>query len=228
MREALEGSIGTRVCRPELWNVSQMTGWQVSLSYLDHHSAARHDEARQEALARWASLPGYIDNEIANLRQGIRERYLAPKGSVQIVIEQMDSLIAGTRHRPAVSLAPRRATRRRPFSKTYDEIFKTQILPAFKRYRDFLQSEYLPAARTDIAVAANPNGAACYQAALRAFSTLPIAPKDVHEIGLKQMDALDAGDEGHRRTVVSDLRRAQAARSAQERSESSCSGAARS
>jgi uncharacterized protein (DUF885 family) len=189
VREALEGSIGMRVCRQEIWNVSQMTGWQVSLSYLVTIQPVGTDQARQEALTRWASLPVYLDNEIAALRRGIRERYLAPKGSVQIVIEQMDTLIAGTgADQPFLSLSTRDKTP--AFQESYDQIFKAQIVPAFKRYRDFLQTEYLPAARTEIAVAANPNGAACYQAALRAFSTLPIAPKDVHEVGLKQMDAL--------------------------------------
>src|SRR5437667_5977451 len=35
VREALEGSIAARVCRPELWTVSQMVnGWQIQDSYL--------------------------------------------------------------------------------------------------------------------------------------------------------------------------------------------------
>jgi hypothetical protein len=29
LREALESSAASRVCRSELWNVSQMTGWQA-------------------------------------------------------------------------------------------------------------------------------------------------------------------------------------------------------
>src|SRR5262249_49244583 len=33
-REALESSASERVCRGELWNVSQMTGWQVDYGYL--------------------------------------------------------------------------------------------------------------------------------------------------------------------------------------------------
>ena len=33
LREALESSVSSRVCRSELWNVSQMTGWQVNYGY---------------------------------------------------------------------------------------------------------------------------------------------------------------------------------------------------
>src|SRR5437867_5895693 len=34
VKQTLEGSIAKRVCRDELWNVSQMTGWQVAYGYL--------------------------------------------------------------------------------------------------------------------------------------------------------------------------------------------------
>src|SRR5262249_36392782 len=34
VRQTIEGDVAKRVCRDELWNVSQMTGWQVSDGYL--------------------------------------------------------------------------------------------------------------------------------------------------------------------------------------------------
>jgi uncharacterized protein (DUF885 family) len=191
VREALEGAIGSRVCRNELWNVSQMTGWQVGYGYLVTIQPVGTDEARKDALARWGSLPDYLDAEIANLREGLRLKFSAPAGSVRIVIDQIDALIAGTgADQPFLSPSQRDETA--AFRKVFDTMFEQDILPAFRRYRDFLRKEYLPAARTDIAVAANPDGAACYQAAIRQFSTLSIAPRDVHGIGLTQMDGLKA------------------------------------
>src|SRR5262249_42883120 len=71
-RQALEGSIAKRVCRDELWNVSQMTGWQVSDGYLVTIQPIGSEETRKEALARWAKLPKYIDTEIENLREGMK------------------------------------------------------------------------------------------------------------------------------------------------------------
>ena len=57
-------------------------------------------------------------------------------------------------------------------------------MPAFKRYRDFLEKEYLPAAREDIAVAANPDGLACYAASVRAVQFASRwRRRSVHEIG---------------------------------------------
>ncbi len=76
------------------------------------------------------------------------------------------------------------------FKKSYDAIVKTQINPAFKKYRDFLEHEYLPAARETIAVSAIPNGAACYDASVRFHSSLPVPAKEIHETGLRMVDEI--------------------------------------
>ena len=68
--------MAARVCRTELWNVSQMTGWHVQFGYLVTIQPVGTDEARAEALARWTSLPAYIDTEIGNLREGFEARVL--------------------------------------------------------------------------------------------------------------------------------------------------------
>jgi uncharacterized protein (DUF885 family) len=187
-REALESSIGSRVCRAELWNVSQMTGWQVSFGYLVTIQPGGTEEARKEALARWSALPKYIDTEIANLREGMRLKYTAPKLNVRIVVDQINSLLSNVDESPFLSPAQR--DKDPAFEKVYRELFHSRLLDAFKKYRDFLQNEYLPAAREDIAIAANPDGSACYNASVRAFSSLPVGAKAVHETGLREVDKL--------------------------------------
>ena len=86
LADALEGSIGARVCRSELWNVSQMTGWQVQFGYLVTIQPVNSESARHDALARWGALAKYLDVEIANLREGLRQGFSAPKLNVRIVM----------------------------------------------------------------------------------------------------------------------------------------------
>ncbi len=187
-REALESSIGSRVCRSELWNVSQMTGWQVSFGYLVTIQPVGTEEARKEALARWSALPKYLDTEITNLREGMRLKYTAPKLNVRIVIEQVNTLLSSSGESPFLSPAER--DKDPAFNKVYRELFQSRLMDAFKKYRDFLENEYLPAAREDVAVSANPDGLACYNASVRAFSTLPVQAKSVHETGQREVDTL--------------------------------------
>jgi uncharacterized protein (DUF885 family) len=129
--------------------------------------------------------------EIANLREGLKEGYSAPKGNVRLVIAQMDHLIATPlAESPFDSPAVRDKTA--DFQRSFDTLVREQITPAFRRYHDFLAAEYLPAAREAIGVSANPNGAACYDASVRHHSSIAIPATDVHEIGLQQNDKLTA------------------------------------
>lgn len=192
VREALEASIGARVCRYELWTVSQfVNGWQVQDGYTVTIQPVGTDQARKEALARWSRLPKYVDTEIGNLREGLNAGYSAPKGNVRIVIDQMDTLIATpTADSPFDSPSVRDKTAE--FTTQFDLLVREQIVPAFTRYRDFLKKEYLPASREAIGVSANPNGAACYDASVRYHSSLPTPAKEVHATGLREVERLDA------------------------------------
>jgi uncharacterized protein (DUF885 family) len=192
VREALESSIGVRVCHYELWTVSQfVNGWQVQDGYTVTIQPVGTDEARKEALARWSRLPQYIDTEIANLRDGLKAGYSAPKGNVRIVIDQMETLIATpTADSPFDSPSVRDKTPE--FAAQFDLLLREQIVPAFRRYRDFLRTQYLPAAREAIGVSANPNGAACYDASVRFHSSLPVPAAEVHATGLRETEHLDA------------------------------------
>ena len=191
LREALESSLASRVCRTELWNVSQMTGWHVNLGYLVTIQPVGSDAARQEALARWGSLPAYLDTEIANLREGIKRGYTAPTHIVRIVIDQVRTLAAsGLEDSPFASPGGRDKTPE--FGKAFNGLIVEQIVPAARRYADFLEREYLPRARETIAVADQPDGAACYEASIRAHSTLAKPAKEVHDTGVREVARLDA------------------------------------
>jgi uncharacterized protein (DUF885 family) len=192
VRDTLEGYTATRACRNELWTVSQfVNAWQVQDGYIVTVQPVGTDAARKDALARWSFLPTYLDNEIANLREGIKQGYTAPKGNVRIVIDQMNTLIAGPiKDSPFDSPSVRDSSPE--FKKDFDALVTDRINPAFKKYRDFLAKVYLPAAREIIAISAIPNGAACYDASVRFHSSLSVPANQVHEIGLQQVERLSA------------------------------------
>jgi uncharacterized protein (DUF885 family) len=189
LRQALEGSVRMRVCREELWNVSQMTGWQVNLGYLVTIQPVGSDVTRRDAMARWASLPGYLDTEIDNLREGIRLGYTAPKLNVRIVLDQVRAL-AATPLAESPFDSPSRRDPTPAFRPEYDALVAERINPAATKYADFLEREYLPMAREATAVAANPNGAACYDAAVLSHSSVPKTANEVHALGLREIESL--------------------------------------
>jgi uncharacterized protein (DUF885 family) len=189
VRQTIESDQAKRVCRDELWNVSQMTGWHVTDGYLVTIQPVGTDEARKDALARWSTLPNYLDTEIANLGQGITLGYTAPKQNVRIVIDQVRTLIS-TPVKDSPFHSPAERDKDPEFRKQFDALVAERINPAAKRYADYLEKEYLPKAREAIAITANPNGAACYDASVLYHSSSPKSAKEVHALGVAQNEKL--------------------------------------
>jgi uncharacterized protein (DUF885 family) len=163
LREQLESDLQLRVCRTELWNVNHFDGWQSQFAEVAERQPVGSAEERKQALQRWGSMPQYLSVEIANLRLGLAQGYFAPQAVVRRVIQQMDALaVADPEKSPFYSPAKRSGDA--AFQSAFRQLIVTQINPALKSYRDFLQTEYLPKAREGVAVSDLPNGAACYAA----------------------------------------------------------------
>jgi uncharacterized protein (DUF885 family) len=190
LREAAQSGAQGRVCHNEYWaGVNQMLGWQVGLPRLAQIQPVGTDELRAQALTRWRGLPRTIDTEIANLREGLRLGYSAPRVNVQRVIQQMEELVAMA---PAQSpfASPMQRDSTPAFRQAFEQVMANELYPAIRRYRDFLVNEYLPASRESVGIVGNPGGADCYRAAVRSFTTLDVPAQEIHQIGLREMEKI--------------------------------------
>ncbi len=187
-RETLEAVVAKRVCRDELWAVSETAGWQTEVAYIAEIQPVGNPGARRQALDRARDLVRFLDTEIVNLREGLRLGYSAPKRNVGLVAAQVRALLEPD----SPLLSPARRDGEEAFRAELAKILDEEVRPALRRYLDFLETEYAPAARSAIAVAENPGGAECYRAAVRYHSTLELAPREIHDLGLRQMAEIQA------------------------------------
>ncbi len=188
LRETLASSSDQRVCRSELWPVSSVTAWHASVPALFEVQPVDTPDQRRQALIRLSRLAEYVDTEIANLRAGLALGYSAPRLNVPAVIRESRTLLA----EDSALLSPGVRAGDAEFSAELQEVFEREAAPAMERYARFLEETYLPRAREAIAVSANPDGAACYPAAVRYFSTLSRSADEIHATGLQQVARIRA------------------------------------
>jgi len=188
--DRLEGDIGRRVCRMELWNVSPTwTGWPELLPAVFAQQPVGTPAERTAVLARAGDVPRFLDTDIANLREGIRLGYTAARPDVDAVIAQVeDFLRIPTGDSPFVEPAARAGDD--SLRAALAAVVRDAITPAVERYHTFLVDEYRDVARTEVGVSANPDGAACYQASVRFHTTLPLSPEAIHQNGLREMERI--------------------------------------
>ncbi len=190
LRELLEDSLAVRVCRMELWNVSTTaSGWQAGYTSLAGLQPVGTEERRAQAVARVRALPGFLENETARLREGLRQGYTAPRVIVEGVLRQLDGLL-DTPLDSSPFLSPARRDSAPGFRAELERAVADALYPAIRQHRRFLAEEYLPRARVEIGVSAIPDGERCYRAAVRRFTTLDVAPEEVFRAGEREMAAI--------------------------------------
>lgn len=180
--QELRASKALRICRTELWNVNQMGGWHSGYGQIARLQPVGTAELREQSLARWSKLAAYITQETENLKAGLELGYSAPKTVVQRVIDQVDGVLSlELENSPFYSPAIRDPDEQ--FAAATADIVTRQIYPALQRYRDYLAGIYMESARSELSVTANPDGLACYEASLQAYTTLERSGKEVYELG---------------------------------------------
>lgn len=186
--QELRASVAQRICRTDLWNVNQMGGWHSGYSQIAQLQPVGTAELREQSLTRWSKMAAYIDQEIVHLGHGMELGYSAPKSVVQRVIDQVDGLLLlDLEKSPFYSPAVR--DENEEFAAATAKIVINQIYPALQKYREFLAGIYMARARQELSVTANPDGLACYEASLQAYTTLARSGEEVFELGQATVNA---------------------------------------
>ncbi|MEO1337543.1 MAG: DUF885 domain-containing protein, partial [Myxococcota bacterium] len=79
------------------------------------------------------------------------------------------------------------------FRKALRDALDKSVKPSLERYRHFIKNRILPNARSDEqpGLASLPFASACYQARVRAFTTLPKNADEVHGVGLAEIERIN-------------------------------------
>jgi uncharacterized protein (DUF885 family) len=143
-------------------------------------------------LSRLNQLPAWIDQAIANMKEGIRAGVVQPKDIVVQMLPQFQQLRSST---PEASIfyTPVRNMPAQFSSKDKQELSAAyrkavrRIGPALERLCQFLGTDYMSASRDTAGFGALPNGAAWYQARIKNNTNLSLTPLQIHELGLNEV-----------------------------------------
>jgi uncharacterized protein (DUF885 family) len=153
-------------------------------------------------LRRLDGLVTWMDQAIANMREGARRGVVQPRPVMEKVLVQLDAM-AVDRAEQSQYYAPLRQfpasideAERGRLTAEYTRALDERLLPAYRRLRDFVRDEYLPRTRESVAWTALPDGEAWYGLYVQEHTTTELAPDEIHRIGLAEVarirDEMDA------------------------------------
>ena len=149
-------------------------------------------------IARLKALPRYMDDTIAVMREGVREKMLWPKIVQQRVPGQLEKQIVARpedspffkpfKEYPADIPA---ADRERLTQQARDAVAQ-DVVPAFRRLKEYFTKEYMPASFDGVGAWQWPNGAETYAFLARRYTTTDMTPEQIHEKGLSEVARIRA------------------------------------
>lgn len=172
------------------------SGFHLSLSY--HVRELNTHNQVKSYLNKLNAIPAYVDQHLKLLRKGLKENITQPRiifegyastYDSQIVEKPEDSyFFTPFKDLPSTLSQPQKDA----IIKVAKDAIKTEVIPEFKRIKNFFETVYLPNTKTTLGVSESPQGKAYYQNRLNYYTTLNLTPEEIHNIGLKEVERINA------------------------------------
>jgi uncharacterized protein (DUF885 family) len=152
----------------------------------------------EDWIARLQRFPGHMDQTIALMRQGIRERILLPKVIMERVPAQIAKQIvpdpqASSFYKPFQNFPASIAeSDRQRLAAAAQKAIREQLVPSFQLFHDFFVKEYLPACYDQVGIWQLPHGDEMYAYFVREYTTTALTPQQVHQKGLDEVKRIRA------------------------------------
>lgn len=149
-------------------------------------------------IARLRGVPAVVDQSIALAREGVAAGIVPPQVLMQRVPAQVRAQVVDDPARSpfykpfatmpeAIPAATRNALRDEA-----RQAIARDVVPAYRRLAAFIDADYLPRARTGIAIADRPDGRAYYDFLAAYYTTTPMTADAIHALGLSEVARIRA------------------------------------
>jgi len=176
----------------------QFAAQALSLAQHPPASAADYENwlRRIDEYVRWTQQAA------VNMREGIRRGYTSPRVLIERMLPILERL--GVDDSANVFYAPLRAMPesikepgRSSLTKAISSAISERLLPANRALHDFLRQEYLPRARTGIALSDLPLGSQWYAYRVKRATGAALSPDEIGRIGVVEVERIGALQQPH-------------------------------
>ncbi|MEO8476664.1 MAG: DUF885 domain-containing protein [Actinomycetota bacterium] len=162
-----------------LWGPGQMLGEIASVQQADTPERLERYEARLRA------FPAFLEAWAEVGREGVATGVTAPRVVAERTIAQIERLLALPAHESPALMPITHDEDRSRIAAIVGEV----VNPAYEAFLGALR-EYLPHATESLGLSSLPGGEAMYATAILSWTSLPLDPRELHDLGNARFDAI--------------------------------------
>ncbi|GAB3038893.1 DUF885 domain-containing protein [Spirosoma pulveris] len=174
------------------------SGPHTSLPFISNYLTFRTAADYESYIKLLYTFPAYLADVVTLLREGLRTGMTAPKVTLKgyeityrnhLVTDPTRSVFYGPfLHFPA-SISAEEQTR---LQQAGQKAVMEGAVKGYTQFGAFMDTAYLPGARTTLAANDLPNGPAFYQQRVRYYTTLDMSAEAIHQLGLQEVARIQA------------------------------------
>ena len=174
--------------------VNQQNGVHTRLADLPNAVPFDSVPHYEDYISRLRQIPRVLEQNTEVMRQGEKDGLIPSKVVLDKLPGQCDGIIAANPFLEPAKKFPAEfsdADKKR----LTDDITKAindDVFPAYKKFAEFLRTEYDPKGRPELAVETLADGKRRYVEAVKTMTTVNTPPADIHEIGIKEVERVAA------------------------------------
>lgn len=177
--------------------LTQQDGIHIGFPQIIEYHPFKTVKDYEHYIARLNAFPQQVNDVIANMNKGIKAKFLAPKFSIQQILDQIypfftqdpDSLPFAqplNQFPPTFTEKEKKTIRDKAI-----EAINASIMPAYSDLHKYLLFEYMDHARTIDGVQSLPQGKQLYRHMIRRETTMNMNPDSIHALGLREVARID-------------------------------------
>ncbi len=169
--------------------VDQMGGPQQLLPQLTQFQPVDTPERLEAFIARLHAYPAFMAANRDILREAIGTGLTAPSIVTERTIAQIERMLEIPIDEAIIPFSVKGASD--ADRERIREVVRDVVYPADEAFLEALSGEYRRASRQEPGIWSAPNGEALYRTAIRSWTTLEMDPREIHQIGLDELETIE-------------------------------------
>ncbi|MFL6445990.1 MAG: DUF885 domain-containing protein [Candidatus Sulfotelmatobacter sp.] len=174
--------------------INQQNGIHTSLADLPQAVPLDSVKHYEDYVSRLHQIPRALNQVTEVLQAGMKDKLMPVRFLAEKIPAQCEGIIAAdpflrpTKKYPA-DVSPEDQKR---LTREIADAVNTDVLPAYKKFAEFIKTEYAPQGRTALSITSLADGQKRYENDIYARTTTHLSAEEIHQIGLREIDRIEA------------------------------------
>lgn len=173
--------------------INQQNGIHTSLADLPLSVPLDSVKHYEDYIARLHQIPRALSQSTEVLRAGIKDKLMPVRFLLEKIPTQCEGIISADpflmptkKYPPEIS-----AEDQKRLTQQITDAVNNDVIPAYKKFEEFIRTEYAPQGRTTLSITSLADGQKRYEHDIYARTTTHMSADEIHQLGLREIDRIE-------------------------------------